>query len=142
GAQYPDRRERPVLARPECFLRGRRLHFGDPDGTCRNELRPDTTDRWHHLLCFRISVRAAGAALERRLSGARNLCLGDRDAAASEARLFRAMDRRRARPCRDQAGPAGGGAEHALVAAPEDVAGYVALLLHASDHHCDLHLLG
>ena len=62
GAEHPDRRQRPVLARPERVLRGRRLYVGDPDGTCRHELRADAADRRRHLLRLRLPVRPAGAA--------------------------------------------------------------------------------
>ena len=44
-------------------------------------------DRRHHLLCLRLPVRPAGAAAVRRLSGAGDLCAGDRDAATAEAQL-------------------------------------------------------
>ena len=60
-------------------------------------------DRRHHLLRLRIPVRPAGAAAERRLSGAGDLRAGGRDAATAEARLVRALDRRRAGPGGDQA---------------------------------------
>ena len=51
--------KRPVLARPERVLRGRRLYVGDPDGTCRHELRADAADRGRRLLCASDSCSAS-----------------------------------------------------------------------------------
>jgi len=65
GAEHPDRWQRPVFAWPECLLRGRRLHVGDPDGTCRHELRPDAADRG--VICFAFGFLFGQPAL--RLSG-------------------------------------------------------------------------
>jgi branched-chain amino acid transport system permease protein len=47
------------------FLRGRRLYVGDPDGTCRDELRADAADRG--LICFAFGFVFGQPAL--RLSG-------------------------------------------------------------------------
>ena len=133
GAEHPDRRKRPVLAGSERVLRGRRLHVGDPDGTRRHELRADAADRGRHLLWLRIPVRPAGAAAFRRLSRAGDVCACHRDAATAQARLLRALDRRRAGSGRDQTRRA---------VRPADVAGHVAVLLHARDHDRHLHRLG
>ena len=122
GAEHPDRRQRPVLAGPERVLRGRRLHLGDPDGTCRRQLRADIARCRHHLLRLRIPVRPAGAAAERHLSGAGDLRAGGGDAAIAEARRVRALDRRRAGPGGDQA---------RCAVRPADLAGHVAVLFHA-----------
>ena len=101
---------------------GRRLHVRDPDGACRDELRADAADRGHHLLCVRFRVRPAGAAAIRRLPGFGDLCAGRRHAATAQARLLRALDRRRAGP---------GGNQARCPVRPADVAGHVAVLLHA-----------
>ena len=45
GAQHPDRRLGPVLARPERVLRGRRLYDRGPDGTWQRQLCADAADR-------------------------------------------------------------------------------------------------
>ena len=86
-----------------------------------------------HLLRLRLPVRQAGAAALRRLSRAGDVRAGDRDAAAPEAELLRALDRRRAGAGRDQARRA---------VRPADVAGHVAVLLHARDHDRRLYRLG
>ncbi len=76
------------------------------------------------IICFVFGFLFGQPALRlaRRLSGAGDLCAGHRDAAALEARVFRTLDRRRAGPGRDQA---------RCAVRPADVAGHVAVLLHA-----------
>ena len=87
------------------------------------------------MICFVFGFLFGQPALrlERRLSGAGDVRAGDRDAAAPQARLLRALDRRRAGHRRDQA---------RCAVRPADVAGQVALLLHARDHDRDLYRLG
>src|SRR5581483_4664777 len=77
------------------------------------------------IVCFAAGFLFGQPAL-RRLSGARDLCAGDRDAAAPQTWLLREVDRRRAGPRRGKAG---------CPVRPADRAGHVALLLHAGDHH-------
>src|SRR5439155_1255428 len=73
------------------------------DGTRRHELRADAADRGADLLRLWIPVRPAGVAAFRRLSRAGDIRACHRDAAVAQARLLRALDRRRAGPGRDQA---------------------------------------
>ncbi len=84
------------------------------------------------IICFIFGfpVRVPGAAALGRVSRARDLRAGRGDAANPQAQRVRALDRRRPGPCHHQAGRA---------VRPEDVAGHVALLLHAVRLLGDLH---
>ena len=135
GAQYPDRRHR--ASSRSAKVRSMRL-APTPSAVLMEHANmnyaADAADCGAGVVRRRLPVGKPALRLSGIYLALATFALVYRHAAALEAAFHRALDRRRAGPRRHQARSARHPGERAEAGRPQDLAGHVAVLLHAGDH--------